>query len=39
MGFTGRAIGQCLNTLLEQVIDERLPNEKAALLAFAKTQL
>ena len=39
MGFTGRVIGQCLNTLLEQVIDERLPNEKAALLAFAKTQL
>ena len=39
MGFTGRVIGQCLNTLLEQVIDEQLPNEKAALLAFAKTQL
>ena len=36
LGFTGKAIGQTLNILLEQVIDEKLPNEKDALLTFAK---
>lgn len=35
MGFTGKAIGQCLSALLDQVLDERLPNEKAALLREA----
>ena len=35
LGFQGREIGACLGTLLEQVIEERLPNEKEALLAFA----
>ena len=35
LGYRGRAIGTCLNVLLEQVVDERLPNEKKALLAFA----
>ena len=33
LGITGKAVGQTLNALLEQVIDEKLPNEKAALLA------
>jgi len=37
LGFTGKAIGNCLNALLEQVIDEKLPNEKDALLAFVQT--
>ena len=35
LGYRGKAIGTCLNALLEQVVDERLPNEKNALLAFA----
>ena len=35
LGFQGKAIGACLNHLLEQVIEERLPNEKAALLQAA----
>lgn len=34
LGFQGRAIGACLNRLLELVVEERLPN-KEALLAFA----
>ena len=36
LGITGRAIGQTLNALLEQVIDEMIPNEKDALLRAAK---
>ncbi len=35
LGYRGKAIGTCLNALLGQVVDERLPNEKKALLAFA----
>ncbi len=35
LGYRGKAIGICLNALLEQVVDERMPNEKKALLAFA----
>ena len=35
LGYRGKAIGTCLNALLEQVVDERMPNEKNALLAFA----
>ena len=35
LGFQGKEIGTCLKSLLEQVVDERLPNEKNALLAFA----
>ena len=35
LGYRGKAIGICLNALLEQVVDERMPNEKNALLAFA----
>ena len=36
LGFTGRAIGQCLQVLLDQVLDEQIPNEKTALLQAAK---
>ena len=32
----GKQLGQCLQYLLEQVLDEKLPNEKAALLTAAK---
>lgn len=35
LGFQGREIGACLNTLLEQVLEERLPNEKESLLDYA----
>ncbi len=33
LGIQGSAIGKTLNALLEQVIDEKIPNEKDALLA------
>ena len=33
LGITGKAIGNTLHNLLEQVMDEQLPNEKQALLA------
>lgn len=33
LGLSGSAIGKTLNALLEQVIDEKIPNEKDALLA------
>ena len=37
VGFpAGPALGKCLNHLLEQVLDEALPNEKAALLTAAQ---
>jgi len=36
IGFTGRTIGIMLNWLLDQVIDEALPNERNVLLAWAK---
>ena len=35
LGYSGKAVGSCLNALLEQVLEETLPNEKNALLAFA----
>ena len=35
LGYQGKALGQCLNHLLEQVLSEALPNEKPALLAAA----
>ncbi len=40
IGFSaGKALGACLAYLLEQVQDEQLPNEKAALLEKAKAFL
>ena len=35
-GFTGKAIGNCLNTLLAQVLEEQLPNDRDALLQAAR---
>ena len=35
LGIRGKALGQTLNLLLEQVLEETLPNEKEALLKFA----
>ena len=37
LGITGQAIGHTLNALLDAVLEERLPNEKDALLQAAKT--
>ena len=36
LGFTGPAIGQALEQLLDLVLEEKLPNEKNALLAAAR---
>ena len=36
LGLRGKAIGTCLDRLLELVVDEVLPNEKEALLTAAK---
>ena len=36
LGFTGPAIGQALQFLLDGVLDDRLPNEKAALINALK---
>ena len=38
LGYRGKAIGQALNALLEQVLDEKIPNEKEALLNAVKQQ-
>ncbi|MGM9550544.1 MAG: CCA tRNA nucleotidyltransferase [Faecousia sp.] len=35
VGYRGKAVGEALKALLEQVLDEALPNEREALLAFA----
>ena len=35
----GKALGACLQHLLDQVLDERISNDRAALLAAAKSQL
>ena len=34
LGYRGPAVGQALQALLDAVIDDRAPNEKAALLAY-----
>ena len=36
IGFKGRSIGVMLNWLLDQVIEENLPNERSVLLAWAQ---
>ena len=36
LGLTGPAIGQTLDRLLEQVVEESLPNDREALLTAAK---
>ena len=40
LGFApGKNLGRCLQTLLEQVLDEQLPNDRTALLAAAERYL
>ena len=36
LGFSGKAIGQMLNRLLDQVLEEELPNDRERLLAWAQ---
>lgn len=36
LGFRGPEIGACLQSLLEAVLDERLPNERESLLTYAR---
>ena len=36
LGFAGPAVGETLETLLDQVIEERLPNDRTALLEYAR---
>lgn len=38
LGYSGRAVGEELNRLLSLVLDETLPNEKAALLAACQNK-
>ena len=38
LGLKGRDIGRMLQECLNAVLDERIPNERAALLAFAGRQ-
>ena len=39
LGYSGPGIGKMLHALLSQVLDEQLPNEKAALLEAAKQSI
>lgn len=39
LGLEGPAIGRALQSLLEQVIDNKLPNERAVLLEYVKENL
>ena len=39
LGLSGKAIGQMLNRMLELVMDEKIENEKAALLARIQEEL
>ena len=36
LGLKGKDVGRMLSLLLEEVLEERLPNERCALLAFAE---
>lgn len=38
LGLQGKQVGQCLEQLLQQVQDERLPNERTALLTAVKEE-
>ena len=39
LGFSGKAIGVMLNDLLEQVLEENLPNHRETLLSWAEGEL
>ena len=39
IGLSGPAVGQTLRELLDRVIDEKLPNDRALLLTYVKEKL
>lgn len=39
LGVNGKAVGECLAALLELVVDDVLPNERSALIGYAKEKL
>ena len=39
LGLEGPAVGRALEGLLELVLDEKLPNDRAMLLEYAKEKL
>ncbi len=39
LGLSGPAVGKALSELLDQVIDEKLPNDRAILLTYVKEKL
>ena len=39
LGYTGKAIGETLNALLDQVLDEKIPNERESLLEAVNIKL
>ena len=39
LGAKGKAVGECLNHLLALLIEEKLPNDREALLSAARTHL
>lgn len=39
IGLSGPLVGKILNSLLDQVVEERLPNDREMLLDFAKENL
>lgn len=39
LGYSGKEIGEVLDEMLSAVIDEKLPNEREALIEFAKNRI
>ena len=38
LGFTGKQIGLALESCLDAVLDERIPNDRTALMLFAQSK-
>ena len=38
LGYRGKEIGQTLNHLLEQVLEETLPNDREVLLSYLQSE-
>ena len=39
LGLSGKAVGEALNALLDQVVEGKLPNEREMLLLYVKEKL
>ena len=37
LGYRGREIGRCLQEMLDRILEEQLPNEREALISYAKS--